>query len=484
MKLDIDLERIALSPQRMREIGYRAIDMLVDHHVNLADKPVTNQAGRASLDAKLSEAPPRLPSDPGALLEQLESDVFAHMMFSNHPRFFGFIPGPSNYVGVIGDLLASGYGTITSTWMESAGPTALELITVDWLRELLGFPNDAGGLFVSGGSVANLTGLAAARHVALDDRTEDAVVYMTSQAHGSLGKALRLLSLDRHVHQVPVDDGQRMDSHALEAAIAQDRAAGRRPFCVVATAGTTNTGAVDPLPDLLRICRAQELWLHVDGAFGAAAALSVRGNALLPGLGEVDSIAIDPHKWLFQPFEIGCTLVRNARWLPQTFSGDHAYMQDFDLNPTDPEVNLCDHGIQLTRVCRAIKCWLTFKTFGVDAIAAAIDKAMDLAELAERRFESDSRFAVVTPARLAIVSFRYHRANASDAVLDQVNAAIVEACVEEGYALVTSTQLDGRTVLRLCTINPRTEESDIDGTIERLGRYGDDALERIESIDS
>ena len=302
---------------------------------------------------------------------------------------------------------------------------------------------------------------------------------MTSQAHGSLDKALRLLSLDRHIHHVALAAGQDMDSAALRAAIAEDRASRRRPFCVVATAGTTNTGAVDPLAELGEICRAEDLWLHVDGAFGAAAAITERGRGLMRGLGDAHSLAIDPHKWLFQPFEIGCTLVREARWLPQTFSGDHAYMQDFDLDDAAQEVNLCDHGIQLTRVCRAIKLWLTFKTFGVDAIAAAIDKTMDFAELAQGLLESDPRFAVVTAAQLAIVSFRYHREDASDALLDRVNSAIVEACIEEGYALVTSTRLAGRTMLRLCTINPRTEASDISGTLERLGRYGDEAFERL-----
>ena len=277
---------------------------------------------------------------------------------------------------------------------------------------------------------------------------DKAVVYCSDQTHGSNQKALRVLGFQpEQLRKVASDDGLRMDVAALATAIAADRAAGLRPFCVIANAGTTNTGAADPLDAIADLCAAGELWFHIDGAYGAPAVLTERGSRALKGLGRAHSLAIDPHKWLFQPFEIGCVLVREAHWMPATFSLEQEYMQDATV--AGHEINYADYGIQLTRSFRALKLWMTIKVHGMAAIRAAIDHGLDLAEHAERVLADHPNFDVVTPASLAVVSFAYRCPDPAP-----VHAAIIEALVADGHAMVTST-LPRRSV-RYCASAPST----------------------------
>ena len=257
----------------------------------------------------------------------------------------------------------------------------------------------------------------------------------------------------------------------LAAAVQQDRAAGKRPFCVIGSAGTTNTGAVDPLPQLRRVCDAERMWLHVDGAYGAAAVLCDDGRRALAGMDLADSLSLDPHKWLFQPFETGCLLVREGSQLGDTFRIHPSYLQDVHRH-TD-EIHFTDLGIQLTRSFRALKVWLSFKVFGIAAFREAISHGFRMAELAESRLHQMPDWEVVSPAAMAVVCFRYKPGD------DELHARMVEAMLQDGFALATSTALHGRTVLRMCTINPRTTAEDISRTLERI-----DSLARRGSLDT
>jgi glutamate/tyrosine decarboxylase-like PLP-dependent enzyme len=447
--------------------------MLVEHQEKLASNPVTCQASRGTLKELLDKPLPDEPSDPLAVLEELEKNVLRHSMHVNHPRFFGFIPGPGNMVSALGDALASGFNVIVSLWLEAAGPTAIEELITQWLATVCGLPKTGGGILVSGGSVANLTGLAVARHVMLDDKLDHAIVYCSDQAHASLQKALRLLGFSsEQIRVIPTDASYRLQPSQLEDALIKDRELGKRPFCIIASAGTTNTGAVDPLPEIADLCAAYNLWFHIDGAYGAAAALSPQGKAQLTGLDRANSIAVDPHKWLFQPFECGCVLFRDRALLLRTFNTHHDYMQD----GTPADVNFCDYGIQLTRGFRALKLWLSLKIFGLKAFRAAIDRGLVMGQFTESLLRAHSSFELVTPASLGIVSFRYRAEGLSAETLDHVNLAIVEACIEDGFAFVSSTRLRNRDVLRICPINPRTSEEDIRSTLDRLATIGDQLL--------
>jgi len=456
-----DASRIELSREEMRALGYRVIDILVEHFATLHEQRVGAKAVPEEIYAKLSEPPPEhgVPYEP--LLEQLQRDVFPSTMHVNHPRFFAFVPGPGNYAGVMAEALAAGYNVFTGTWLGGSAAEAVETVTIDWLRQLCGFEESCRGLFVSGGTIANLTALAVARHVTLDDRLDGAVVYLSDQAHSSLEKALRVLGfLPDQIRRLPSDEEFRLPLGGLTAAIAQDRAAGKRPFCVIASAGTTNTGAIDPLPELRRLCDSERLWLHVDGAYGAAAVLCDEGRRLLKGLPLADSLSLDPHKWLYQPFETGCVLIRQGAYLRSTFCLLPDYLQD--VHRHSEEVNYTDLGIQLTRSFRALKVWLSFKMFGVAAFRESISRGFRMAELAEQRLRAMPDWEISSPARMAVVCFRYKRGD------DALHAKLVEAMLDDGFALCTSTTLRGRTVLRMCTINPRTTEQDILDTLARI----------------
>ncbi len=465
---------LQLSPDAMRAFGHRVVDIIVDHVETLRDRPVSIQKPRAELDARIgtfSDAP----ESPEKVLALTEREVMAAVTAVDHPRFYAFVPGPGSFVGAMADALASGFNVFAGHWLAASGPGAVELQTVDLLRQACGFPQGAGGLFVSGGSMANLSALATARAVKLGGPDPSAIVYLSDQAHSSVAKGLRVLGFaPSQVRSVPVDDALRMDARALGQAIEQDRREGRRPFCVVASAGTTNTGAVDPLVEIAAICRAGDLWLHIDGAYGAAAALTDRGRAVLRGLELADSIALDPHKWLFQPFEIGCVLVRDMRHLRQAFAvhpEDNAdYLADVG-RMAEHEVVFYEHGVQLTRSFRALKLWMSLRIFGLAAFRETIDRGIALAEEVEQMLRRDSRWDVVTPAQLAVVTFAPRLTSATVADANTRVERAVEQLTADGYAMVTSTQVRGRTVLRFCLIHPDARLEEVRQTADRLARY-------------
>src|SRR5262249_13869915 len=241
-------------------------------------------------------------------------------------------------------------------------------------------------------------------------------------------------------------------------------------FCVVANAGTTNSGAIDPLPELSQFCKTENLWLHSDGAFGAAAVFSERGKPLLKGLGELDSLALDPHKWLFQPYEIGCVLVRERSWLKETFHILPEYMKD--VAATDEEINFCDYGIQLTRTFRALKLWMSLKVFGSDAFAAAIDHGIEMGEFAGLLISEMKNWEIVTPPQLAIINFRYAPEGIPLEDANDLNYQISQQMLRDGYAMIVTTQIKGKIVLRFCMINPRTTQKDVRETLNRLDQIG------------
>ena len=329
---------------------------------------------------------------------------------------------------------------------------------LDWLRELLGMPEGSEGVLASGGSLANTTALAAAR---LADG--EGVAYLSDQTHSSISRGLLAMGFaPAMVRVIATGDDLRLTAELVAAAASADRAAGRRPGFVIATAGTTNTGAVDDLPGLADLCAGQRMWFHVDGAYGAPAALCDHGRRVLSGIERADSLVLDPHKWLFQPYDVGCLLVRRPGVLDAAYHMTPEYL--LDVHGETEEVDFRNRSLELSRRSRALKIWLTFQTYGLDRIRAAIEHGMLLAEAAERMLRGDERWEVVTPAQLGIVTFALRGADHAQ------HTARADRLGREGHAAVTTTRLHGRSVLRLCTINPRTTEDDIATTLERLAR--------------
>jgi glutamate/tyrosine decarboxylase-like PLP-dependent enzyme len=471
---DFGLPTAPLSAEEFRRLGHRVIDAVVDHWEGLDARPPIATGTPEELRARLAEPLPDRPTPPDAVLEQVLRDVLPFAQHGHHPRFFARIPGPSNPIGVLADALAAGHNAFAGSWTGGSGAATVELVVLEWLYELFGLPAQSEGVFVSGGSVANLTALVTARTSRLGGHDPRAVVYLSDQAHATIARGLRILGFaEDRVRVLATGDDLRLPVAAVAVAVEDDRRAGLVPLCVVATAGSTNTGAVDPLPALADLCEREGLWLHADAAYGGPAVLSAKGRAALAGLERADSIAIDPHKWLFQPYEAGCLLVRHPGALTSTFGLHPEYLAD--VIGRAGEVNFFDRGLQLTRGFRALKLWMTIKAFGLDAIRAAVEHTIALAEHAEAELRRRPGWEVVTPAQLAIVSFRRCRPGAAPADEDRLNATLVGALVADGRGAVSSTTIGGRTVLRLCTINPRTRTEDVELTIAALDELAADA---------
>jgi glutamate/tyrosine decarboxylase-like PLP-dependent enzyme len=462
-------KNLQLSAEQMRRLGYQAVDMIVDHISGIKNKPVSRVIDGEFLRHKLTEPLPESGSDPEQLLAYLHDRVFNHITHVDHPHFFAYVPGPNNYVGVVADFLASGFNIFPTAWIAAAGAEQVELTTIDWFKTMVGFPDSAGGLFVSGGSMANLTALAVARQVKLDNDIDQAVVYFSDQTHFSVERALKVLGFQPHqLRWIETDDRLRISVDALKRQIEEDRMAGKKPFCVIANVGTTNTGAVDPLNELADVCREVDAWLHADGAYGAPAALTDKGRELLRGMERVDSLTMDPHKWLFQPYDAGCVLVRNRRHLRETFSMAPEYLQDIDLG-NDQQINFGECGIELSRRFRALKVWLSLKAFGAESFRQAIDHGIMLAEQAEAFVRQMEDWEVVTPAQLGVLTIRYlPKGMVTLDTINEINKQLAEEVVRGGFAMVSTTTLKGKVVIRLCTIHPGTTTEELHQILARI----------------
>jgi glutamate/tyrosine decarboxylase-like PLP-dependent enzyme len=478
----IDDASLDLDPELMRRAGYQVVDWIVARLQNLRASPLGRELNRAETESLLREPMPEEGRSFDAVFAEYTQKVAPNAFSLDHPRFFAFIPSAPNFVSILADTLAAGTNVFAGTWVESCGPSQVELVVMDWFKGMLGLPDTAAGLLVSGGSVASLTALAVARRAALNDETRDARVYLSNQTHASIDRGLRILGISaEQLRRIPTDASFRMDTTELVRAIRTDLAAGLRPFAVVGNAGSTNTGAVDPLASIAEIARAHSLWFHVDAAYGGFAALTERGRQSLSGIEQADSVALDPHKWLYCPFEAGCVLVRNGGLMPETFRIMPEYM--VDVARQNQEVNFCDYGLQLTRGFRALKVWMALKTYGARRFRHVIDRCLDLTEFAARWFERSPRIELVTRPQLGIFTFRYvpERLPATDtqAYLNRLNEKLVARITASRRLMLSSTRLGPLTVLRLCVLNHRTRKEDIKealNLIEQLGREAQASL--------
>lgn len=459
---------LEMTPEAMRRIGYRVVDALVDRIAGLDSQPAWRGGTPGEMRAIIGSTASDHPGDFDALLGVVTDGIFEHAGRIDHPRFFAFVPSCPTWPGILGDFLAAGYNSFQGTWLESAGPSTVELVVLDWFKEWLGYPAGAEGLLLSGGSAANLTAIACAREARLGTEWHDGVIYLSSQAHSSLARAARILgwSEDR-VRIIATDREHRIDTGALKAAVDGDRGEGLRPFLVAASAGATSTGVVDPLPCVADIAEAEGLWLHVDAAYGGFAALTAEGRAFLAGIERADSITLDPHKWLFQGYEAGCLLVRHPGALAGAFHIMPDYLQDTAVE--GGAVNFADRGIQLSRYARAIKIWLSIQTLGLDAFRQAVANGLDLARQAEAWIEKSAELELLSPARLGIVCFR-RRFDGDEAEVERRNAALVAGLAESGVGMISSTRIDGRYALRLCIMNHRSVWGDVERVLAWLER--------------
>jgi len=459
---------LSLDAESMRQIGYRTIDMLVDR-ITGPEGPVVRSTTPEELHERISIPPPEEPVAFDDILAGLEADVLPYVARISHPGYLAFIPGEGTWPGALGDLIASALNVDTCWWLGSSGPSALELVVLDWFRQWVGYPEQAQGVLVSGGSAANLTALACARERLIGPMDDRAVIYMSDQTHSSVARAARVLGFrPDQVRVIPTDRLARIRPDSLRGAIANDIGAGRKPLAVIANAGTTAAGAIDPFHELAQICGEESIWLHVDGAYGAFAAITTRGTEVLAGIELADSITLDPHKWLYQPIEVGALLVRDGRALRQGFEITPDFLKDVEA--VDREVNFSDLGVQLTRSCRALKLWISLRFFGLPAFRQAIDRCLDLALHAQSRIEAHPQLELMSPASLGIVTFRRHPPGVDDErVLERINADLADQIEQGGELFISTGRIRGRYALRLCVLNHSTSQPEVDRALELAG---------------
>ena len=459
--------KLELSKKQMQQLGYQVIDQLVEHFETQTTKSPVCLATREQMEQKLYEEIPANPTNYNDVLTHVIENVLANCGINSHPKSFSFVPGPSNFVSTMADTLACGFNTFSGSWMASPAAAQIEIMTINWLLQMFGFPvKKGGGLFTSGGSLANLTALVTARRVKCGEDFSNACIYLSDQAHSSNIKALSIIGFKKQqIRIIPTDLEFKISLNKLKSAIAIDKLNKCQPFCIIASAGTTNTGTTDPLNQISAICKKENIWLHIDAAYGGAAILSDQSRSLLRGIEKADSITVDPHKWFYQPYEIGCLLVRNHRWLTQTFTEKPEYLRDVEGNKS--EINFFDHGVQLTRSFKALKFYMSIKTFGLDAFRKAVQYNIDLAEKVEMELRASDKWEIISPATLAVINFRYNplKKDYSEKMLDQLNQSISKHIIESGEALLTTTILQNQVVLRMCLINPRTTFNQVKETI-------------------
>ena len=460
------------SADEIREWSNSITQFMIDYLGGLRDRPVYRQTSsreiRSGLDSKL----PIKGTDLDSLLKVFRETIVPFSRQNAHPRMFGYVQSPGTPIGAFADLLASTLNANLTIWRSAPAPVELERVTIDWIRQILGFAPEAGGLFVSGGSMANLAAVAAARQTKQHSLGR-LRLYASSATHFSIIKAAALLGIGRqNVQHIAVDECFRMRVDDLVAKITADLDAGYVPFCVVGNAGTVDTGAVDPLREIRDVANRFQLWMHVDGSYGAFAILADSARKLFAGLEQADSIALDPHKWLYLPVDVGCVIYRDPEAARAAFAHEAEYTRMFG-EEADEAFVCWDYGPELSRRFRALKVWMLLKGVGLDRLSDGIESNLACARYLEAMVQASDDFEMVAPVELSIFCFRHvptQLRNQSTQQIDAFNERLLVALQQDGSSYVSNTMLGGRFALRGCVLNYRTTLRDMEILLDDLRR--------------
>jgi glutamate/tyrosine decarboxylase-like PLP-dependent enzyme len=478
---------IAMDAATFRTLGHQLVDQVAEFLESLPHRPVARDespsAVRNALD--LTGPLPELGTDPGPLLEQTAEHLFAHSLFNGHPRFFGYVTAAPAPIGILGDFLASAVNPNVGAWTLSPAATEIESQTVRWIASFIGYPVHCGGLLVSGGNMANFICLLAARAAKAGWNVREQGVsaeqgrrlrlYCSTETHTWIQKAADLSGLGTSsIRWIPTEKKLRMDVDALRRQIEADRAAGDVPCFVVGTAGSVSTGAIDPLGDISAICREYGAWFHVDGAYGGFAAAVDHAPDDLRELNQADSVAVDPHKWLYAPLEAGCALVRDSETLRAAFAYHPPYYH-FEEQVT----NYIDYGFQNSRGFRALKVWLALKQVGAVGYRKMIGDDIRLSQAMARAVSRHAELELITQD-LSITTFRYVPSDLRMRVgeaqienyLDALNREVLERLQRGGETFISNAVVKGKYVLRACIVNFHTAEEDVEAVPEIVARVG------------
>lgn len=471
-------DKLALPPADFTRLAQLGADFVAEYYASLADRPVLVPSTSEAIRRLVAEPLPPSGAPFPELLDIIRDVISHHNRQSAHPRFFGYISSPGAPIAAISHMIAAALNINVTCWRSAPSGTEIERVVVDWLKQMLGYPADAAGVLVSGGSMANFAALAAARSAkAPGNVVRDGMaaagprmcVYVSEEGHFSIAKAAGMLGIgESNVRQITTDAAQRIDLADLERQIQQDRAAGHLPFCVVANAGTTATGAFDPLTDLAGFARRHNLWLHVDAAYGGFAALAPSARHLFTGIAEADSVALDPHKWLYGPMGCGCVLYRDPETARAAFSHDAEYTRRIGLAVAEAFA-FWDYGPELSRPFRALDLWLLIKFVGAAALAEAIEGNIACAKHLEKLVNGSADFEMLAPVALSIFCFRY-KPYGYRGDLDALNERTLVRLQSDGGSYVSNARIRGRFALRGCVLNYRTTLDDMQALLDDVRR--------------
>jgi aromatic-L-amino-acid/L-tryptophan decarboxylase len=460
------------TPDEIGDWGNSVIQLMADYLGGLRDHKVYRHTSSREIRDSLDSALPTKGIDFDALLNVFRENIIPFSRQNAHPRMFGYVQSPGTPLGAFADLLASTLNANLTVWRSAPAPVELERLTIDWIRKILGFNAEAGGLFVSGGSMANLAALAAARQTK-DDSSGRLRIYASTETHFSIPKAAALLGIGREsVRFVTVDECFKIRVDDLVAKITADLEAGYIPFCVVANAGTVNTGAVDPLAEIREVADRFQLWMHVDGSYGAFAILAESARKLFEGMERADSIALDPHKWLFLPVDVGCVIYRAPEIARAAFAHEAEYTRIIGQE-ADEAFAFWDYGPELSRRFRALKVWMLLKGVGLDSLGEAIESNLACARHLESMVRASDDFEMVAPIELSIFCFRHVPAqlrNGSPQAIDAFNERLLIALQRDGSSYLSNATLGDRFALRGCVLNYRTTLRDMEILLDDLRR--------------
>lgn len=489
-------ETFDMESEQIRKLGYQAVDLIADYFKGMHNDSILPDNTIHQMKELMQEPLPQNEQNPHDILDECQKKIIANAVRIGNPRMLGWVLASGTVIGAFADGIAGAINQNVAVSGATAS-TAIEMLAINWIKEMLGYDSKAAGILVSGGSVANLTALAVARNMKAKanvrshgmEPNNNMVLYVSEEVHMCIPKAAHILGIGtNNIRNVKTDENYSMDVNDLEPKIIEDKRNNKHPFAVVATAGTVNTGAIDPLDSIADICHTYNLWFHIDAAYGGFATLSPTIKPLLKGIIRADSVALDPHKWLFIPFEAGCVLVKNPSNMIQTFASNANYIHtDNDKIPNSEDIDFSDYGLQLSRNFRALKIWMSIKQYGVKKYGRLIDQNVQLTQYFAALIEESRNLELVTPASLSVVCFRYFPEDLKEkyqnsdkfqkekilTYLNTLNKSIAKAMRIDGRALLSSTVLGNIFVLRACIVNYRTTKQDIEEIIKIIHEIGD-----------
>ena len=503
-----DKETLDINFEELRKIGYKSIDIITDYLKNINDLPILPNDNLDQMRTLIEESIPMGEKNSFELLDECQNKIIKNAVKVGNAKLLGWILPSSNPIGCLSDGIASAINQNVSISGSSIS-TAIELLVLDWIKEIIGYDKKAGGILVSGGSVANLIALTIARNVksGIDIKqrglknSSQLILYVSNEIHSCILKAANILGIGtNNVCLIQTDQNYKINTTLLEEKIKQDIKDNKKPIAVVAIAGTVNTGSIDPLTEISEICKRYDLWFHIDAAYGGFAALSNKYKNRLNGIEKADSVVLDPHKWLFIPYEAGCILVKNPNIMKETFStkSDYINLHNDELSNKD-DIDLSDYGIQLSRYFRALKIWMSLKRYGIKKYEKIIDNNINLAYEFKKLLDITADFEVLSPIHLSIVCFRYvpfeiskkyadidsNQKQKINDYLNKLNQTIAISLRNDCRALVSTTVLKNNILaLRLCIVNYRTTIKDLNEIINIIQKYGQeiDKKERSKSL--